>query len=195
MLVKYFLTIVIALACRALPSLQFIFIFSTACQNSKGASHCFSVKNRLNQISWTESWMTSMKHLKRNRSRCRVTGHFTPVTKPAIFKSFNAFQMWHSLFYKPRIKSHLKCVCGGGGRGEWGEGEEGFIIFWNFFGGRVEFLGGEHFCGPLFRYFTDPSPSNQWRLPLHLGFGGLILIPVNFLFPSDASSPCLVTCP
>ena len=47
-LMKYFLVIIIALACRDLPSLQFVFMFSTACQNSKGASLFFSNKNCLN---------------------------------------------------------------------------------------------------------------------------------------------------
>ena len=51
MLMKYFLVIIIALACRALPSLQVVFMLSTACQNSKGASQFFSDRKRLNHSS------------------------------------------------------------------------------------------------------------------------------------------------
>ena len=47
-LTKYFLVIVIALACRDLPSLQLVFMPSTACQNSKGASQFFFDRKSLN---------------------------------------------------------------------------------------------------------------------------------------------------
>lgn len=73
-LMKYFLVIIIALACRDLPSLQLVFILSTACQNSKGASEFFSDRNCLNHWRWSASCRTSLKPLKEKRGRVKGAG-------------------------------------------------------------------------------------------------------------------------
>ena len=82
--------------------------------------------------------MTSMKHLKRNRSRNRVTGHFARLLSP-LFSS-------HLVHFKCNIPCYIShtskatsavcvCVC------VWGGGGGVNNFFWNFFfvGGGVEF--------------------------------------------------------
>ena len=64
---KNFLTIVAALARRALTSLQFVFMFSTACQNAMGTSAFLSARNFLKAVNWTGSKRASLKDLT-----CRI---------------------------------------------------------------------------------------------------------------------------
>ena len=101
---KYFLTIVAALVRRALPSLQFVFMLSTACQNAMGTSAFFSARNFLKAVNWTGSKRTSLKDL---RFRIKVKLKLLYTVKQVTIHSGVLWSPWFRGF-------HFSWCCGFG---------------------------------------------------------------------------------
>ena len=101
---KNFLTIVAALARRALPSLQFVFMLSTACQNAMGTSAFLSARNFLKAVNWTGSKRASLKDLT-----CRIKA------KLKLLNTVKQVTIHSGVLWSPWFRGfHFSWCCGFG---------------------------------------------------------------------------------